>query len=249
MINWDNKILTNQPNWPDNKQFQEIIKTIQEYPNLVSVAEINNLKLQLADASKGNSFILQGGDCAETFSEFSNNMIQNKLKVLLQMSAIIQYITKIKVTKIGRIAGQFFKPRSLDVEVRDDITLPVYRGDGINSISFSKEDRVPNPKRLLQVYHQSSAIMNLIRNLTMRGFTNFLHINSWDVSIHEKSKFVQKYNVIAQQINEMMTFANKTTDSLSSNIFHNTVYTSHEALILDYENAFVKKYSPLSVIS
>ena len=241
MINWDNKKLEQQPNWPDQKQFEDIIKTIKGYPNLVSIAEINNLKVQLSDAAQGRGFILQGGDCAETFSEFSNRMIQNKLKILLQMSAIIQYSTKIKVTKIGRIAGQFFKPRSLDFEVRDNIKLPVYRGDGINSLSFSKETRTPNPKRLLQVYHQSSAIMNLIRNLTMQGFTNFLHINSWGLSIKEQSKFVQKYNMIAQQINEMMAFANKATDFFSSNLFHDAVYTSHEALILDYENAFFKK--------
>ena len=242
MINWKNKEITQQPQWPDINQFSEIINTIKNYPNLVSVKEIAALKKQLANAAQGKGFILQGGDCAETFSEFSNDMIKNKLKVLLQMSAIIQYITKTNVTKIGRIAGQFFKPRSLDFEVRDNIKLPVYRGDAINSLSFSKSSRQPNPKRLLQVYHQSSAIMNLIRNLTMEGFTNFSNINSWDLSLQEKSKYVQKYNVIAKQINEMITFANASTDFFSSNIHHNTVYTSHEALILDYENAFTKTY-------
>jgi len=240
MITWKNKTLTQQPQWPNTKQFTDIIGTIKNYPNLVSIKEITTLKNQLTNASQGHGFILQGGDCAETFSEFSNNMIKNKLKVLLQMSAIIQYITKTNVTKIGRIAGQFFKPRSSDFEVRDDKKLPVYRGDAINSIIFSKSARKPNPKRLLQVYHQSSAIMNLIRNLTMEGFTNFNNINSWNLSLQEKSKYVKKYNVIAKQINEMITFANASTDFFSSNIHHNTVYTSHEALILDYELAFTK---------
>ena len=242
MLNWKNKILTQQPDWPNKKQFKSIIDTIENYPNLVSVSEIKGLKTQLAEAAQGNGFILQGGDCAETFSEFSNDMIKNKLKVLLQMSAIIQYITKTNVTKIGRIAGQFFKPRSLEFETHDSITLPVYRGDAINSIQFSDIDRKPNPKRLLQAYHQSSAIMNLIRNLTMEGFTNFSSINSWDLSLQEQSQYVKKYNVIAKQINEMMVFANASNDFFSSNIHHNTVYTSHEALLLDYEAAFAKNY-------
>ena len=246
--NWKNKKMTQQPQWPDIKQFNQIIGTIKEYPNLVSVEEILNLKTQLANAAQGNGFILQGGDCAETFSEFSNDMIQNKLKVLLQMSAIIQYITKTNVIKIGRIAGQFFKPRSSEFEIRDNIKLPVYRGDAINSITFSKEERMPNPKRLLQAYHQSSAIMNLIRNLTMGGFTNFTNINSWHLSLHEKSKYVKKYNVIAKQINEMITFANVSKDFLSSNMNHNTVYTSHESLLLDYEVAFQKIYNKKNYI-
>jgi 3-deoxy-7-phosphoheptulonate synthase len=242
MLNWENKVLTQQPNWPNIKQFQSIIHTIEDYPNLVSVSEIHSLKHQLAQAAQGDGFILQGGDCAETFSEFSNNMIKNKLKVLLQMSAIIQYITKTNVIKIGRIAGQFFKPRSLEFETHNNLTLPVYRGDAINGIQFSDIDRTPNPKRLLQAYHQSSSIMNLIRNLTMEGFTNFSSINSWDLSLQEQSQYVKKYNVIAKQINEMMIFANASNDFFSSNIHHNAVYTSHEALLLDYEAAFAKNY-------
>ena len=242
MLNWKNKVLTQQPDWPNIKQYKSIINTITDYPNLVSVSEIHSLKNQLAQAAQGNGFILQGGDCAETFSEFSNDMIKNKLKVLLQMSAIIQYITKTNVIKIGRIAGQFFKPRSLECETHDSITLPAYRGDAINGIGFSSIDRIPNPKRLLQAYHQSSAIMNLIRNLTMEGFTNFSSINSWDLSLQEQSQYVKKYNVIAKQINEMMVFANASNDFFSSNIHHNAVYTSHEALLLDYEAAFAKNY-------
>ena len=129
-----NSGLTQQPHWPDLEQVNQITKMIKEYPNLVSVKEIINLKRQLANASKGDGFILQGGDCAETFTEFSNDMIQNKLKVLLQMSAILQYVTKINITKIGRIAGQFFKPRSSEYEVRDGVKLPSYRGDALSLI-------------------------------------------------------------------------------------------------------------------
>ena len=243
-----NSGLTQQPHWPDLEQVNQITKMIKEYPNLVSVKEIINLKRQLANASKGDGFILQGGDCAETFTEFSNDMIQNKLKVLLQMSAILQYVTKINITKIGRIAGQFFKPRSSEYEVRDGVKLPSYRGDAINDITFTKEHRTPNPKRLLQAYHQSSAIMNLIRNLTMGGFTNFTNINSWNLSLQEKSEYVKKYNAIAKQINEMITFTNVSKDFLSSNIHQNTVYTSHESLVLDYELAFHKNYNKKNYI-
>ena len=243
-----NSGMTQQPNWPDLEQVNQITKMIKEYPNLVSVKEIISLKRQLAHASKGDGFILQGGDCAETFTEFSNDMIQNKLKVLLQMSAILQYVTKINITKIGRIAGQFFKPRSSEYEVRDGVKLPAYRGDAINDITFTKEHRTPNPKRLLQAYHQSSAIMNLIRNLTMGGFTNFTNINSWNLSLQEKSEYVKKYNAIAKQINEMITFANVSKDFLSSNIHQNTVYTSHESLVLDYELAFHKYYNKKNYI-
>ena len=166
--NWKDKPIQQQPQWDDLEQFELIINQLHQYPNLVSVNEIIELKNNLSDAAQGNGFIIQGGDCAETFIDFNTSSIKNKIKVLLQMSAIIQYITKINVTKIGRIAGQFFKPRTNDFELRNKIKLPSYRGDAINSINFNEEDRKPNPKRLLQAYHQSAATMNLIRNLTMR---------------------------------------------------------------------------------
>ena len=131
------KSIHQNPDWKNNNKLQSILNQIQHYPNLVSVDEINILKTYLADASKGKGFIIQGGDCAETFVDFSEKMIENKLKVLLQMSAIIHYTTKINVIKIGRIAGQFAKPRSNKYEIRDNLKLPSYRGDAINSLTFT----------------------------------------------------------------------------------------------------------------
>ena len=239
---WKNKPIQQQPHWDDLKQFELIINQLHQYPNLVSVNEIIELKNNLSDAAQGNGFIIQGGDCAETFIDFNTSSIKNKIKVLLQMSAIIQYITKINVTKIGRIAGQFFKPRTNDFELRNNKKLPSYRGDAINSLQFNEADRKPNPKRLLQAYHQSAATMNLIRNLTMRGFTNFQNIHSWELSDFQKSQYFQKYNVIANQIKDILKFTKHSNISLSTSLssaVFNTVYSSHEALLLDYENTFI----------
>ena len=235
---WTNKTIKQQPKWVDKNQFKQIIHQLHNYPNLVSVNEIKELRHHLSEVAQGRGFIIQGGDCAETFIDFSTDSIKNKLKVLLQMSAIIQYITKINVVKIGRIAGQFFKPRTNEFENRNNIKLPSYRGDAINSIKFSKEGRTPNPKRLLQAYHQSAATMNLIRNLTMRGFTNFQNIQSWKSTNFKQSKYFKKYNVVANQIKEIFQFTNQKNQS---NYISNTVYTSHEALLLEYENAFLNK--------
>ena len=244
--NWKNKVILQQPDWTNKKQLQTILEQIHNYPKLVSKDEIDVLKNHLSDVSQGRGFIIQGGDCAETFSDFSAKMIKNKLKVLLQMSAIIQYITKTNVIKIGRIAGQFFKPRSLDFEKRNNIKLPSYRGDAVNSINFSNESREHNPKRLLQAYHQSAATMNLIRNLTMGGFTQFNNIDSWNLSPLEKSKYVKKYNAIAKQIQDILTFTQYSEKILPAYINSqnfNTVFTSHEALALDYENVFITSYN------
>ena len=183
---WKDKKILQQPNW-DSKDLIPILKQIKDYPNLVSIQEIKILKKHLSNVAQGNGFIIQGGDCAETFIDFNADMIENKLKTLLQMSAIIQYITKTNIIRIGRIAGQFFKPRTNTFEIRDNMKLPVYRGDGINSIEFSKDGRTHNPKRLLQAYHQSAATMNLIRNLMMEGFTDLSNIQSWSIPLIEKS--------------------------------------------------------------
>ena len=202
---WKNKKILQQPNWK-SQEIIPVLKQIKDYPNLVSIQEIKILKKHLSNAAQGNGFIIQGGDCAETFIDFNADMIENKLKTLLQMSAIIQYITKTHIIRIGRIAGQFFKPRTSEFEIRNNTKLPAYRGDGINSIEFSKHGRQHNPKRLLQAYHQSAATMNLIRKLTMTGYTSINNIKSWNFSPLEKSEYVKKYNMIANQIQDILTF-------------------------------------------
>ena len=238
---WKNKKIIQQPN-RNSEDIIPILNQIRDYPNLVSIQEIKILKKHLSNVAQGNGFIIQGGDCAETFIDFNSDMIENKLKTLLQMSAIIQYITKTNIIRIGRIAGQFFKPRTNTFEVRNNIKLPAYRGDGINSIEFSKEGRAHNPKRLLQAYHQSAATMNLIRNLTMTGYTNINNIQSWNFSPLEKSEYVKKYNMIASQIQDILAFTNNGNNSVFPNLSYNTVFTSHEALVLDYENTFIASH-------
>ena len=183
------------------------MKQIKEYPNLVFIDEIKELKKQLLSAAQGKKFILQGGDCAETFQDFSEDTIKNKIKIILQMSAIIQYTTTLNVITIGRIAGQFAKPRTHMEEKRDNKILPAYRGDAINDLKFSEKSRAPNPKRLLQAYNQSASTMNLIRSLMMEGFTHFNNIKSWKLSFLDKSKNVNKYNNIATKIKEALHFA------------------------------------------
>ena len=245
---WKKKPIHQNPNWENKNKLQNILNQIQNYPNLVSVDEINILKTYLAEASRGKGFIIQGGDCAETFVDFSEKMIENKLKVLLQMSAIIHYTTKINVIKIGRIAGQFAKPRSNKYEIRDNLKLPSYRGDAINSLTFTKDARKHNPANLLQAYHQSAATMNLIRNLMMKGFTNFSNIQSWGVPFLNNSEYVKQYNIIVNKIKDILKFTSPNKETITPNLNQNivnTLFTSHEALMLDYESTFVTKKNML----
>ena len=235
-----NKILQ-QPHWPNKKTYNRIIKDLCKYPNLVFPNEIIELKQELKEVAKGNKFVIQGGDCAETFANFSDEVIKNKLKILLSMSAIVQFTTHKKVINIGRIAGQYFKPRTNLYETRDSITLPSYRGDGVNSIHFNKDQRTPNPMNLIKAYHQSSSTMNLIRSLIMSGFTDIENIQIWSRDLIKHSRLSKKYNSIVQNIQDALTFIHTSSDMEKYSINHN-VYTSHEALILDYEKSFMQDY-------
>ena len=230
-----------QPSWPNKNIYNKIIKDLCKYPNLVFPKEIIELRDELKEVSLGNKFVIQGGDCAETFKNFSDEVIKNKLKILLSMSAIIQFTTQKKVINIGRIAGQYFKPRTQLFETRGDITLPSYRGDGVNSIDFTKEKRNPDPNNLIKAYHQSSSTMNLIRSLIMSGFTDIENIQTWSRDLIKHSRLSKKYNSIVTNIQDALAFIHTSSDMDKYKINHN-VYTSHEALILDYENSFIQKY-------
>jgi len=234
------KHLSQQPDWPDKKSFKDVIEKISSYPQLVFPNEIENLKTELSNVAQGNSFIVQGGDCAETFKNFSENMIKNKLKILLQMSAIVQFTTELKTINIGRIAGQYIKPRSNNQEKRNDIILPSYKGDGVNSIDFDKAKRIPDPNRLIKAYHQSAATMNLIRSLIMNGFTDIKQIQLWHKDLVVSSPLAKKYNSIVNKITKMLDFAQKSgLVKKFSNMHSTNYYTSHEAILLDYEEAFM----------
>ena len=243
MANNKQKLYKN-PSWPDLSQYKSVIRSLNEYPNLVFPNEIENLKSELLEVSSGKNFIIQGGDCAETFKNFSDQVIKNKLKILLQMSAIIQFTTNVTVTNIGRIAGQYIKPRSSLFETRDGLTLPSYRGDGINSIEFKQSERTPDPNNLIKAYHQSSSIMNLIRLLVMSGFTDINNIQLWNTDLTNGTKLGEKYNSIVSEIEGALRFINA---SLQQNPYnssqHTNFYTSHEALLIDYEKAFIQKYN------
>ena len=231
------------PKWPDKKHYQNVIKDLSTYPNLVFPNEIVDLKNELIEVSYGKKFIIQGGDCAETFKNFSDEVIKNKLKILLQMSAIIQFTTKIKVTNIGRIAGQYIKPRSHLFETRNNITLPTYRGDGINSIEFVKDKRIPNPNNLIKAYHQSSSTMNLIRLLIMSGFTDIGNIQLWNSNLINNTRLGKKDNSIVTEIENALQFIQTSSEKENQTTRHrHNFYTSHEALLIDYEESFLQKY-------
>ena len=233
---WSSLLIKQQPNWPNQQEYNEIIKTLGEYPKIVNEAEISLLKQELKLINKKQSFVIQGGDCAETFKNFNSQSIKNKLEILLQMSAIIQYTSKLPVNTIGRIAGQYVKPRSQKNESRNGITLPSYRGDGVNSIEFTENAREPNPQRLLKAYHQSTSAMNLIRSLIMQGYTGINYMKSWEKIFLNNSLLEKKYNKIFNEIKNTLQFA-QASDLLQSTL--KNFYISHESILLDYDNAFI----------
>ena len=230
------------PAWPDLNYYNQVIKKINQYPSLVYPDEIIRLKNKLREVANGNQFVIQGGDCAETFHDFNTGLIKSKLKILLQMSAIIEFTSNMKVINIGRIAGQYFKPRSNLSETRGDTVLPAYQGDGINSIDFSDLKRIPDPDNLIKAYHHSAATMNLIRTLIMTGFTKIENISLWNRDLINRSKLGIKYNKIVKEIEGALDFVLASSDVNNKENYLNNLYTSHESLVLDYEKLFIKKY-------
>ena len=237
---WNKLELIQQPKWPDLNIYNSIIDKLDIYPNLVTAEEIIQLKKEFTQVSLGKQFVIQGGDCAETFKNFSFNTIKNKLQILLQMSSIIQYTAEMPVNLIGRIAGQYFKPRTEKKENRKGISLPSYRGDGVNSIHFTEKSRKPNPNRLITAYHQSASTMNLIRAFEMQGLTNLKQMNFWDKVLFENAILMEKYNTISSKIKKTIKFINS-SNLVNKNLLekNSNFFTSHEAILLDYENAFI----------
>ena len=198
---WKNFKIKHIPQYNDPDQLEKALKKLEGFPPLVFAGECRNLKQDLAKASKGDAFLVQGGDCAESFKEFNANSIRDTFRVILQMSAIFTAKMKVPVIKVGRIAGQFAKPRSSDFETVNDKTLPSYFGDSINSIEFSEQKREPNPSRLLRAYSQSASTLNLIRSFAQGGFANLRKVNSWNMGFVKATPEGKKYEKIANQIN------------------------------------------------
>ena len=193
---WENFTVKHIPEYKDKSALKKALKKIEKFPPLVFAGECNSLKDKLALAVEGKAFLIQGGDCAESFKEFNANNIRDTFRVILQMSAIFTAKMKVPVIKVGRIAGQFAKPRSSDFETVNDKTLPSYFGDSINSIEFSEEKREPNPSRLLRAYSQSASTLNLIRSFAQGGFANLRKVNSWNMGFVKATPEGRKLSLI-----------------------------------------------------
>ena len=242
---WKTLKAEQQPDWEENKIYKKTIQELSSYPPLVFAGEVRALKQQLAEAAQGNGFVIQGGDCAETFDEFKADIIKNKLKVLLQMSVVLTHGASCNVIKIGRIAGQFAKPRSSNTERRDGKELPSYRGDAVNDIKFNKENRTHNPKRLLRAYNQSAATLNLLRAFTTGGFADLNKVQLWNQEFIKQSPQGQQYQEIAMRIGDALKFmeAIGITGQEQQAVRLTEFFTSHEALLLGYEDALTRKDS------
>ena len=234
-----------QPDWEKSEAYSKVISEISGYPPLVFAGEVRALKQQLGVAAQGNGFLIQGGDCAETFDDFRADSIRDKLKILLQMSVVLTYGASCNVVKLGRIAGQFAKPRSANTETRDGIELPSYRGDAVNDINFNEDSRKQNPKRLLRTYNQSAATLNLLRAFTTGGFADLNKVHVWNQEFIAQSPQGKRYEEIANSIDDALIFMkavginSDNTSALKLAEF----FTSHEALLLGYEHALTRQDS------
>ena len=240
---WRNYPVVQMPTYPDEGKVNSVEAKLSFKPPLVFAGEVQALKKSLALAEKGNAFILQGGDCAESFSQFSANGIRDTFKVLLQMAVILTYGSSIPIIKIGRIAGQFAKPRSSDVEIIDGIELPSYRGDMINDMEFNKTARQPDPQRLIDGYEQSAATLNLIRAFAQGGMANLEKVHEWTLGFLNNTPETDKYREIANRISESLNFmkACGLTSSSVPQLRETDFFTSHEALLLNYEEALTRE--------
>lgn len=235
---WRNKPRVQMPDYLDADALNAVEAQLRQYPPLVFAGEARRLKDELAAVSRGEGFLLQGGDCAESFAEFSADNIRDTFKVMLQMAMVLTYGAKVPVVKIGRMAGQFAKPRSAPTEVKDGVELPSYRGDIINELPFTAEARIPNPAKMLQAYTQAAASLNLVRAFSTGGYADIHHVHSWTLGFTDGDE-AAKYRDMASRIQDALDFM--TAAGLTSDNNHELskvdFYTSHEALLLEYEEA------------
>lgn len=227
-----------QPQWPDPAALANAVATLRSKPPLVFAGEADVLRGHLADVARGEAFVLQGGDCAESFAEATADRIRNKIRTILQMAVILTYGASLPVVKIGRMAGQYAKPRSSDEETRDGVTLPAYRGDIVNRIGFTEAERIPDPARLIEAYNTSAATLNLIRAFTHGGFADLRLVHEWNKGFTRNPAYA-KYEQTAGEIDRAVRFmgaAGGDFDALRTV----DLFSSHEALLLDYERALTR---------
>ena len=234
-----------QPDWPDEGDLDRALKQISSYPPLVFAGEARSLQAALAQVSAGNAFLLQAGDCAESFEEFSANNIREKLRVILQMAVVLTYSLGVPTVKVGRMAGQFAKPRSSPTEKVGDLELASFRGYIVNGPAPTEAARVPDPDRLVQAYHQSASTLNLVRAFTKGGFADLSRVHAWTQEFVGSSPEGQRYEQLASEIDRALKFMRACgVDTENNAALHEVdVYTSHEALILGYEEALTRQDS------
>ena len=237
---WRNFPRVQMPTYGDQSELSQVETRLCNYPPLVFAGEAIRLKGQLADVALGKAFLLQGGDCAESFDEFNADLIRDSFKVLLQMAVVLTFGGKCPIVKIGRMAGQFAKPRSSDFEIVEGIELPSYRGDIINGMQ--REERAPNPQRMLQAYTQAAASINLLRAFSQGGFADIKRVHSWTLESAMGGEEYSKFHELADKISESLEFMRAAGVSSSENETLHKVdfYTSHEALLLEYEEALCR---------
>jgi len=232
-------VAAQQPNWPDKEALAKAVEELRTFPPLVFAGECDTLKAKIAEAAEGRAFWLQGGDCAETFAGATADSIRNRMKTILQMAAVLQYGASLPVLKVGRMAGQFAKPRSNDNETRGDVTLPAYRGDAVNDLEFTLESRTPDPQRLVRVYQTSVSTLNLVRAFTHGGFADLRRVHEWNKGFIRDSAVGERYEQMANEIGRALAFMHSA--GVDPDAFRSVdLYSSHEALILEYERALTR---------
>ncbi len=239
---WRSKPIQQVPTYPDTAKVHEVERTLASYPPLVFAGEARTLEADLARVSEGKAFLLQGGDCAESFAEFTANNIRDTFRVMLQMAVVLTYGAAMPVVKVGRLAGQFAKPRSADTETIDGVTLPSYRGDIINGIDFTPEARVPDTERLVKAYNQSASTLNLLRAFAQGGYADLHKVHQWTLGCVAGSLQGKLYEDLANRLSETLAFMeacglnSETTPQIRETEF----FTSHEALLLNYEQSLTR---------
>ncbi|MBL4613865.1 MAG: 3-deoxy-7-phosphoheptulonate synthase class II [Magnetovibrio sp.] len=239
---WRTKKAIQMPNYPDQAVLDEVEQRIGNFPPLVFAGEARKLKSKLADVAQGKAFLLQGGDCAESFAEFHPDNIRDTFRVLLQMAIVLTYGAALPVVKVGRMAGQFAKPRSADTETIDGVELPSYRGDMVNGMEFTEKARIPDPERLVQAFNQSAATLNLLRAFASGGFADLHKVQRWNLGFVKDSPFGERYRDMAVRIQESLDFmaACGMNSQTTKHIRETSFFTSHEALLLNYEQSMTR---------
>ncbi|CBA15071.1 3-deoxy-7-phosphoheptulonate synthase class II [Xanthomonas albilineans] len=240
-VSWRGKPALQMPVYPDPQALEETLGELRELPPLVTSWEIFALKKQLAEAQEGKRFLLQGGDCAENFSDCESSTISNRLKVLLQMSLVLVHGLRLPVVRVGRYAGQYAKPRSADTETRDGVSLPSYRGDVVNAPEFTAQARVPDPRRMITAHSRSAMTMNFVRALIDGGFADLHHPEYWNLSWVGCSPLAEEYQKMVASIGDAVRFMETLSGAQLYNLNRVDFYTSHEALLLPYEEALTRE--------